>query len=94
LVAAFRQDCLRQPEPVTEEPDLRRFAFQEFLFRMVEDVVELHQPEFDLPVRFLAAVPRIRLSDQPIKQLGEFGVSVRVGPQITANVRVVIKKEE
>ena len=32
--------------------------------------------------------------DQPIKQLGEFGVSVRVGPQITANVRVVIKKEE
>ena len=32
--------------------------------------------------------------EQPIKQLGEFSVSVRVGPQITANIRVVIKKEE
>ena len=32
--------------------------------------------------------------EQPIKQLGEFNVSVRVGAQITANIRVVIEKEE
>lgn len=32
--------------------------------------------------------------DQPIKQLGEFTVPIRVGSQITANVRVVIEKEE
>ena len=32
--------------------------------------------------------------EQPIKQLGEFNVSVLVGPQITASIRVVIKKEE
>ena len=32
--------------------------------------------------------------EQPIKQLGEFNVSVRIGPQINATVRVVIEKEE
>jgi large subunit ribosomal protein L9 len=32
--------------------------------------------------------------EQPIKNLGEFRVSVRVGPQISATVRVVIEKEE
>ncbi len=34
------------------------------------------------------------LLEQPIKQLGEFNVSVRVGAQISANIRVVIEKEE
>lgn len=32
--------------------------------------------------------------DQPIKQLGEFTVPIRVDAQITANIRVVIEKEE
>ena len=34
------------------------------------------------------------LLEQPIKQLGEFKVSIRVGVQVTANIRVVIEKEE
>ena len=34
------------------------------------------------------------LLEQPIKQLGEFNVSVRVGAQVSANIRVVIEKEE
>ncbi len=34
------------------------------------------------------------LLEQPIKQLGACGVTVRVGPRITANIRVVIEKEE
>ncbi len=32
--------------------------------------------------------------EQPIKQLGEFTVPIRVDAQITANIRVVIEKEE
>ncbi len=32
--------------------------------------------------------------DQPIKQLGEFSVVVRVGAQVSATIRVVIEKEE
>ncbi len=32
--------------------------------------------------------------EQPIKHLGEFSVTVRVGPQVSATVRVVIEKEE
>ncbi len=32
--------------------------------------------------------------DQPIKQLGEFTVQIRVDAGITANVRLVIEKEE
>ncbi len=32
--------------------------------------------------------------DQPIKQLGEFTVTIKVDAQITANVKLVIEKEE
>ena len=32
--------------------------------------------------------------EQPIKQLGQFSVAVRVDAQITANVTVVVEKEE
>jgi large subunit ribosomal protein L9 len=32
--------------------------------------------------------------DQPIKQLGEFSVTIRVGVGVSTNVRVVIEKEE
>lgn len=32
--------------------------------------------------------------DQPIKQLGEFSVPIRVDADVTANVRVVVEKEE
>lgn len=32
--------------------------------------------------------------EQPIKQLGEYGVVVRVGARVSATVRVVIEKEE
>jgi large subunit ribosomal protein L9 len=32
--------------------------------------------------------------EQPIKQLGEFSVAVRVGVQVSATIRVVIEKEE
>jgi ribosomal protein L9 len=32
--------------------------------------------------------------DQPIKQLGEFSVTIRVGVGVSTSVRVVIEKEE
>jgi large subunit ribosomal protein L9 len=32
--------------------------------------------------------------EQPIRQLGEFSVAVRVGAQVSATIRVVIEKEE
>ncbi len=32
--------------------------------------------------------------EQPIKQVGEFSVAVRVGGQVSATIRVVIEKEE
>jgi large subunit ribosomal protein L9 len=32
--------------------------------------------------------------DQPVKQLGEFTVPLRVGAQITANIKLVVQKEE
>jgi large subunit ribosomal protein L9 len=32
--------------------------------------------------------------DQPIKQLGEFSVPIRVDADVTANVSVVVEKEE
>ena len=32
--------------------------------------------------------------DQPIKQLGDYSVVVRVGAQVSATIRVVIAKEE
>lgn len=34
------------------------------------------------------------LLDQPIKQLGEYSVGVRVGGEVNATIRVVIEKEE
>ncbi len=34
------------------------------------------------------------LLDQPIKQLGEFSVVIRIDAQISATIRVVIEKEE
>ncbi|MGC9195500.1 MAG: 50S ribosomal protein L9 [Syntrophobacteraceae bacterium] len=34
------------------------------------------------------------LLEQPIKQLGEHSVVLRVGPEVTATIRVVIEKEE
>jgi len=32
--------------------------------------------------------------EQPIKQIGEFNLAVRIGPKVNANIRVVIEKEE
>jgi large subunit ribosomal protein L9 len=32
--------------------------------------------------------------EQPIKQLGEFNVTVRIGPKASGTIRVVIEKEE
>jgi large subunit ribosomal protein L9 len=32
--------------------------------------------------------------EQPIKQVGEFNLAVRIGPKVNANIRVVIEKEE
>lgn len=32
--------------------------------------------------------------DQPVKQLGEFTVPLRVGHQISANIKLVVQKEE
>lgn len=41
------------------------------------------------------ALPRKSVQlDQPIKQLGEFSVSVRVDTQVTAQVSLVIQKDE
>jgi large subunit ribosomal protein L9 len=42
---------------------------------------------------FVIAKKDINL-EQPIKQLGQFGVVVRVGSMVSANIRVVIEKEE
>jgi len=42
---------------------------------------------FDLPRKAI-------LIEQPIKQLGEFTVTVRIDTSISANVRLVIEKEE
>ncbi|MCE5242784.1 MAG: 50S ribosomal protein L9 [Desulfobacteraceae bacterium] len=32
--------------------------------------------------------------DQPVKQLGEFSIAIRVDAEVTANVKLVIEKEE
>lgn len=32
--------------------------------------------------------------DQPLKQLGEFSVAIRVDAEVTANIKLVIEKEE
>ncbi|MEN6483407.1 MAG: 50S ribosomal protein L9 [Syntrophobacteraceae bacterium] len=32
--------------------------------------------------------------DQPLKQLGEFSIAIRVDAEVTANVKLVIEKEE
>lgn len=47
----------------------------------------LHEKGFELPRKSVQL-------DQPIKNLGEFSVSVRVDAQLTAQVKVVIEKEE
>ncbi|MEJ5366132.1 MAG: 50S ribosomal protein L9 [Desulfosoma sp.] len=47
----------------------------------------LQEKGFDLDKRFI-------LLDQPIKQLGEFSVPVKVDADITANITVVVSKEE
>lgn len=47
----------------------------------------LQEKGFDLDKRFI-------LLDQPIKQLGQFTVPVKVDADITANVTVVVSKEE
>lgn len=47
----------------------------------------LQEKGFDLDRRFI-------LLDQPIKQLGEFSVPVKVDADITANITVVVSKEE
>lgn len=47
----------------------------------------LREKGFDLDRRFI-------LLDQPIKQLGEFTVPVKVDADITANITVVVSKEE
>ncbi|NSW85770.1 MAG: 50S ribosomal protein L9 [Syntrophobacteraceae bacterium] len=48
---------------------------------------ELKELGFDLPRRSIQL-------EQPLKQLGEFAVPVKVDAQITANVSVVVEKEE
>ncbi len=47
----------------------------------------LQEKGFDLDKRFI-------LLDQPIKQLGEFTVPVKVDADITAQITVVVSKEE
>ncbi|NLI81426.1 MAG: 50S ribosomal protein L9 [Deltaproteobacteria bacterium] len=47
----------------------------------------LHEQGFDVPRRDI-------LLEQPIKQLGEYTVPVRVDTQITAQVNVIVEKEE
>ncbi len=47
----------------------------------------LQDKGFDLDKRFI-------LLDQPIKQLGEFTVPIKVDADITANITVVVSKEE
>lgn len=47
----------------------------------------LQDKGFDLDKRFI-------LLDQPIKQLGEFTVPIKVDAEITANITVLVSKEE
>ena len=47
----------------------------------------LEEKGFDLPKKSIQM-------DQPVKQLGEFTIPVRIDPQITANVKLVVAKEE
>jgi large subunit ribosomal protein L9 len=37
---------------------------------------------------------RVIMLDQPIKQLGEFKIKVRVDPEITSTIKAVIEKED
>jgi large subunit ribosomal protein L9 len=47
----------------------------------------LAEKGFDIPRKDL-------ILEQPIKQIGEFMVPVRVHAQISANIRLVVQKEE
>lgn len=47
----------------------------------------LEDQGFDIPRKAI-------LLEQPVKQLGECSVAIRVDAQITANVRLVVEKEE
>lgn len=67
----------------------RKVAEEDKLYGSVSatDVLEiLEEKGFDIPRRSIGI--------EPIKQLGEFVIPIRIDAQITANVKLVVEKEE
>ncbi len=88
----FRQEMLSLAEKLNQVKLVmqRKVAEDDKLYGSVSaaDVASaLEGLGFDLPRRDIQL-------EQPIKQLGEFSVPVRVGAEIEAQVAVVIEKEE
>lgn len=68
----------------------RKVADEDRLYGSVSSVDitnALEEMGFELPRRSIQ-------QDQPLKQLGEFPVSVRIGSDVEATVKLVIEKEE
>lgn len=68
---------------------LRKVSEEDKLYGSVSatDILSvLEEKGFDLPKKSVQV--------EPIKTLGEFAVTVRIDTQITANVKVVVEKEE
>lgn len=87
-----RQEMLSLAEKLNQVKLLmrRKVAEDEKLYGSVSSTdvaTALEELGFNLPRRDIQL-------DQPIKQLGEFPVPVRVGAQIEAQVTVVVEKEE
>ncbi len=96
LLAQKRENMLQEMRSLAEKLNAvtitlkRKVAEDEKLYGSVSTVdidKALEEQGFELPKKAI-------LMEQPIKQLGEFTVPVRVAAQITANVRLVIEKEE
>lgn len=68
----------------------RKVAEEDKLYGSVSNVdiaKVLEEQGFELPRKSIQL-------EQPIKQLGEFTVPIRIGADVTANVKLVIEKEE
>lgn len=96
LLAQKRENMLQEMRSLAEKLNAvtitlkRKVAEDDKLYGSVSTVdidKALEEQGFELPKKAI-------LMEQPIKQLGEFTVQVRVAAQITANVRLVIEKEE
>lgn len=96
LLAQKREKMLQEMRSLAEKLSAatitlrRKVAEDDKLYGSVSTVdiaKALEEQGFDLPKKAI-------LMEQPIKQIGEFTVAIRVAAQISANVRLVIEKEE